>query len=106
MQSALLISKVGSYIYSQCHQYLGTLLSNVVVDPPVHSWYPTQDYVVQKNNKTADTLFMFNCSVVLDTKAAIAGDRPEIYWRSNNEQIKDQKITTENDYGVKVSCKF
>ena len=49
---------------------------------------------------------MFNCSVVLDTKAAIAGDRPEIYWRSNNEQIKDQKITTENDYGVKVSCKF
>ena len=76
----------------------------MVVDPPVHSWYPTQDYVVQKNNKTADTLFTFNCSVILDTKAAVTNNRPEIYWRSDNELIKDKKITTENDYGVKV-CK-
>ena len=75
----------------------------MVVDPPVHSWYPTQDYVVQKNNKTADTLFTFNCSVILDTKAAITNNRPEIYWRSDNELIKNEKIISENEYGVKVS---
>ena len=74
----------------------------MVVDRADLISHPKQDYVVQKNNKTADTLFMFNCSVILDTKAALTNNRPEICWRSDNELIKDEKITTENDYGVKV----
>ena len=73
------------------------------VDPPASSWYPTQDYVVQKTKNNTGTLFTFNCSVILDTKAAITNNRPEIYWRSDNELIKNEKIISENEYGVKVS---
>ena len=58
---------------------------------------------MHKKKNNTDALFTLNCSVILDTKAAVINNRPEIYWRTDNEQIKDQKITTENDYGVKVS---
>ena len=57
--------------------------------------------MVQKNNHT-EMSFTFSCLVILDTKAAVINNRPKIYWRSDNELIKDKKITTENDYGVKV----
>ena len=72
-------------------------------DPPLKSQHPNNDFIL-------DELLKFNCSITLDTKAAVKDGRPEIYWKSDSAQLKSQKISSELGYGVKVSyvlfCSF
>ena len=64
---------------------------------------PKSGYVVESENYT-DNPLMFNCSVTLDNKTAVANGRPKVYWRTDLAELKDEEITESNKiYRVKVS---
>ena len=64
---------------------------------------PKSDYVIESENYS-DNPLMFNCSVTLDAKTAVANGRPKIYWKTDLAELQNEIITESNDtYGVKVS---
>ena len=64
---------------------------------------PKTGYVIESENYT-DNPLMFNCSVALDVKTAVANGRPKIYWKTDLAELQNEIITESRDtYGVKVS---
>ena len=73
------------------------------VDKATIDVHPKAGYEIESKNYSGKPL-LFNCSVTLDTKAAVTNGRPEMCWKTDLPELKDEKITQSNeDYGVRVS---